>query len=92
MPSGQKTFSPRITFAKRRWQSWSCLSHPSQSRDNIFFISPTYDACHKLLIRVSKLFGLILHCPGLVKWVKHGENFLAISDVAPASDRIFLNI
>jgi len=36
VPSGQKTFSPRVTFAKRRLHSLSCFSHPSQSRDNIF--------------------------------------------------------
>lgn len=54
VPSGQKTFSPMLTFAKRRLHSVNCLSHPSQSRDNIFFISPLYDKCHKLLIRVTK--------------------------------------
>ena len=44
VPSGQKTFSPRVTFAKRRLHSVSCLSHPSQSRDNIlsFHLNMTF--------------------------------------------------
>ena len=49
VPSGQKTLSPKETWAKRRLHS-SCISHPSQSRDNI--ITPCYDTCHKLLIRL----------------------------------------
>jgi hypothetical protein len=57
VPSGQKTFSPTVTLAKRRLHSDSCLSHPSQSRDNI--LSPCYDTCHKLLIRLSDNFPLI---------------------------------
>jgi len=35
VPSGQKTFSPIQTLVKRRLHSKSCLSQPSQSRDNI---------------------------------------------------------
>ena len=35
VPSGQKTFSPKETRVKRRLHSKRCLSHPSQSRDNI---------------------------------------------------------
>ncbi|MGA2524477.1 MAG: hypothetical protein ABSF65_10055, partial [Candidatus Bathyarchaeia archaeon] len=39
------------TWAKRSLHSESCLSHPSQSRDNIS--TPNHDTRHKSLIQLS---------------------------------------
>jgi hypothetical protein len=66
VPSGQKTFSNKVTFAKRRWHSWSCLSHPSQSRDNIFSFHLSMTRRHKLLI----LYDLTIDSPSLDELIR----------------------